>query len=135
MNDLKRRERWRPFGPVTHADPGLWRPAGHLERYMIGAARLTDAGLTTVPAVAHADGTTRPQRLLPGQEDFVSAVLEALARHGHPPVLLNTSFNGPGEPLVETAAEALRCAQRLGADALVTDDALVLIGAHRAADG
>jgi carbamoyltransferase len=48
-------------------------------------------------------------------------------------VLLNTSFNGPGEPLVETAAQALACARRLGADALVTDDALILLTpeAHR----
>lgn len=135
VNDLKRREQWRPFGPVTNADPGLWESVGHLERYMIGAARLTDAGRAALPAVAHADGTTRPQRLEPGQEDFVSAVLDALVQRGHPPVLLNTSFNGPGEPLVETAAEALACAMRLGADALVTDDALVLTGAREAVAG
>lgn len=135
VNDLKRRERWRPFGPVTNADPGLWESAGHLERYMIGAARLSDAGRAALPAVAHADGTTRPQRLEPGQEDFVSAVLDALAQRGHPPVLLNTSFNGPGEPLVETSTEALACAMRLGADALVTDDALVLTGAREAVAG
>jgi carbamoyltransferase len=134
MNDLKRRERWRPFGPVTNTDAGLWEPAGQLERYMIGAARLTDTGRSALPAVAHADGTTRPQRLAPGQEDFVSALLDALAQRGHPPVLLNTSFNGPGEPLVETATEALACAMSLGADAVVTQDALVLTGAREAAD-
>ncbi|TKA02216.1 carbamoyltransferase C-terminal domain-containing protein [Actinacidiphila oryziradicis] len=128
MNSLKRREQWRPFGPVTHTDPGLWEPAGHLERYMIGAARLTCSGATALPAVAHVDGTTRPQRLEPGQEDFVSAVLDALVQRGHPPVLLNTSFNGPGEPLVETAGQAVACVRRLGADALVVDDALVLTG-------
>jgi carbamoyltransferase len=133
MNSLKRREQWRPFGPVTHTDPDLWEPAGHLERYMIGAARLTQKGAAELPAVAHIDGTTRPQRLQPGQEDFVTAVLDALARRGHPPVLLNTSFNGPGEPLVETAEQALACARRLGADALVTDDALVLTGDRTAA--
>ncbi|MZE76811.1 carbamoyltransferase C-terminal domain-containing protein [Streptomyces xinghaiensis] len=127
MNSLKRREPWRPFGPVTHADPGLWEPAGHLERYMIGATRLTAKGAAAVPAVAHADGTTRPQRLDRGQEDFVATVLDALVQRGHPPVLLNTSLNGPGEPLVETTEQALRCARRLGADALVTDHALLLI--------
>lgn len=128
MNNLKRREQWRPFGPVTHAEPGLWETVGHLERYMIGAARLTNSGAAAIPAVAHVDGTTRPQRLEPEQEPFVAAVLDALAQRGHPPVLLNTSFNGPGEPLVETAEEALACVQRLGADALVTDDALLMTG-------
>lgn len=128
VNSLKRREQWRPFGPVTSADPSpWWSNAGHLERYMIGAARLTEHGAERLPAVAHADATTRPQRLAAGDEDFVTAVLGALDRLGHPPVLLNTSFNGPGEPLVETAEEALACARRLGADALVTDDAVLLL--------
>lgn len=127
MNDLKRREHWRPFGPLTHTDLGLWSPIGHLERYMIGAARLTDRGAALLPAVTHADGTTRPQRLAAGDEPFISAVLDALVKRGHPPVLLNTSFNGPAQPLVETAAQALACARRLGADALVTDEALLMV--------
>lgn len=133
MNGIKRRERWRPFGPVTNADPELWSPVGHLDRYMIAAARLTETGAALVPAVRHVDGTTRPQRLRPGDEDFVSAVLDALARRGHPPVLLNTSLNGPAEPLVETAAQAVECARRLGADALVTDDTLVRFTCDRRA--
>ena len=128
MNDLKRREHWRPFGPLTHTDLGLWSPIGHLERYMIGAARLTDQGAGLLPAVTHADGTTRPQRLAEGDEPFISAVLDALVKRGHPPVLLNTSFNGPAQPLVETAVQALACARRLGADALVTDEALLMVG-------
>lgn len=128
VNSLKRREQWRPFGPVTNADPNpWWSDAGHLERYMIGAAQLTEHGAALLPAVAHADATTRPQRLAAGDEDLVDAVLHALGGLGHPPVLLNTSFNGPGEPLVETATQALACARRLGADALVTDDALLLL--------
>ena len=125
MNTLKRREQWRPFGPVTHTDPGLWSPAGHLQRYMIGAVPLTEQGCELLPAVRHIDGTTRPQLLADGDEDFVWAVLEALRRRGHPPVLLNTSFNGPSQPLVQTAAQALECARRLGADAVVTDHALL----------
>ncbi|WP_322780377.1 carbamoyltransferase C-terminal domain-containing protein [Frankia sp. Cas4] len=128
MNMLKRRERWRPFGPVTNADLGTWwSPVGQLDRYMLGAARLTDQGASTLPAIAHIDGTTRPQRLRDADEPFVAAVLDELARRGHPPVLLNTSFNGPGEPLVDTAAEAFDCARRLGADAIVTDSALLLL--------
>jgi len=126
MNRLKGREAWRPFGPVTHTEPGLWwSPVGQLDRYMLGAAALTDRGLAELPAIAHADATTRPQRLRPGDDPFLDAVLDALARHGHPPVLLNTSFNGPGEPLVDSAADAWGCARRLGADAVVTDDLLL----------
>ena len=51
---------------------------------MIGAARLTDEGSDLLPAVRHVDGTTRPQLLRAGDEDFVWAVLDALAQRGHP---------------------------------------------------
>ncbi len=131
LNRLKGREPWRPFGPVTNADLDLWSSAGELERYMVGAAALTDRGIEAIPAVRHVDNTTRPQRLRPGDEDFVSAVLDGLGRAGHPPVLINTSFNGPGEPLVETAAHAVDCALRLGVEVLVLgDDVLHLRAKH-----
>lgn len=127
MNRLKQRERWRPFGPVTNADHDLWSSAGELERYMVGAATLTERGINAIPAVRHVDNTTRPQRLRAGDEDFVNAVLDGLAKAGHPPVLVNTSFNGPGEPLVETAAEAVDCALRLGVEFVILGDELLCL--------
>jgi carbamoyltransferase len=129
VNALKQREPWRPFGPVSLAgvEHGLWSPAGELERFMLGAAEVTSRGARDIPAVRHVDGTTRPQRLHAGGEPFVEAVLTGLARAGHPGALLNTSFNGPGEPVVETAAQALACARRLGVQFCVTGDRLVRI--------
>ncbi|MFG1924390.1 carbamoyltransferase C-terminal domain-containing protein [Cryptosporangium sp. NPDC048952] len=129
MNGLKRREQWRPFGPVTHTDPAAWwSPIGDLDRYMLGAATLTEYGAALLPAVQHADGTTRPQLLRAGDEEFVHALLDGLADQGYPPVLLNTSFNGPGEPLVDTATQAVACARRLGAPTVIIDDVLVQLG-------
>lgn len=126
MNQLKGREPWRPFGPLTHQAPDRWwEPDEHLHRYMLGAAHLTQTGAKELPAIRHQDDTTRPQHLRPGQEDLVWEVLQVLGQRGHPPVLLNTSFNGPGEPLVETAAQALACARRLGVHALVVNEAMV----------
>lgn len=125
MNNLKRREPWRPFGPVTNADHDLWSPVGELERYMVGAAYLTDRGIEEIPAVRHVDGTTRPQRLRPAEECFVDSVLRHLNKGGHLPVLINTSFNGPGEPLVETAVDAVNCALRLGVKFLIIEDDLI----------
>ena len=127
VNAIKRREPWRPFGPVSRAavEHGLWTPIGHLEHYMVGATPVTRRGARQLPAVRHVDATTRPQRLAVGGEPFVEAVLDGLAHAGHPPVLRNTSFNGPGEPLAESATEAVRCARRLGVPACVLDDHLV----------
>jgi carbamoyltransferase len=125
VNQLKRREQWRPFGPVTHVDHDYWTSAGDLERYMVGAAMLSEHGARTLPAVSHIDNTTRPQRLGSGDEPFVGELLDVLRRSGHPPVLINTSFNGPGEPIVDSAAEAIGCAARLGLDFLVVDDWLL----------
>ena len=44
---------------------------------------------------------------------------------GHPPVLVNTSFNGPGEPIVDSAADAIECFRRLGLDFLILGDRLI----------
>ncbi|MFC7344528.1 carbamoyltransferase C-terminal domain-containing protein [Saccharopolyspora griseoalba] len=132
LNALKGREPWRPFGPVAAGgEHELWSSVGDLERYMLGAAPLTAYGRRTVPAARHADGTTRPQRLQPGDDALIHDLLRHLAASGHPPALLNTSFNGPGEPLVDSAADALDCARRLGLRHLVLEDHLVTLQGGR----
>lgn len=125
VNLLKRREAWRPFGPVACEPDGLWDSSGLLERYMVGASRLSEKGKAAIPAVAHVDGTTRPQILGLHDEPLLHEILQTLPAAGHPAVLLNTSFNGPGEPIVETAMEAVSCAQKLGIKHLVLNDSLI----------
>lgn len=131
VNSMKDREVWRPFGPVTNVPAAShtpwWTMRSSLERYMVGASPLTENGVNVIPAVAHVDRTTRPQRLAATDEPFVDAVLNVLKSMGHPPVLLNTSLNGRGEPLVETADEALACARKCGLDFLVLNDDLVMV--------
>lgn len=128
LNSLKGREPWRPFGPVAHAPNNYWAPVGELERYMLGATRVSELGAATLPAVTHTNMTTRPQRLRRLDEPFVFELLNKMDLGGAPPVLLNTSFNGPGEPIVDTAEDALDCAMRLGLDYLVLDNYLVVLG-------
>ncbi|TDC50231.1 carbamoyltransferase [Actinomadura sp. KC345] len=127
LNTIKEREQWRPFGPVASAaaNPRLWDDVGELSRYMLGAARMTEAGLDATPAVAHADGTTRPQELRPNDSPSMSSVLDAMAAQGAAPVLVNTSFNGRGEPIVDTAADALAAFHRLDLDFLILEDRIL----------
>ena len=57
---------------------------------------------------AQVDGTARLQSVEPGDEPFIELVLKGLARRtGGPPVVCNTSFNRRGEPILNTASEAL----------------------------
>lgn len=59
------------------------------------------------------------------QDMHVAELLTTLERDGIPPVLINTSFNGRGEPIVNTAPEAARTFLALGLDFLVLGDLLI----------
>ncbi|MFJ9457449.1 carbamoyltransferase C-terminal domain-containing protein [Kitasatospora sp. NPDC101447] len=126
VNRIKDRERWRPFAGVTRAahGPRFWGDVGHLSRYMLGAAPVTPEGRATAAGVVHVDGTTRPQLLAGDEAPVVGALLDELDRQGAPPVLLNTSFNGKGEPIVDSADDALRAFRAMDLDFLILEDSV-----------
>ena len=78
------------------------------------------------PGVVHVDGTARVQVVPEQGREFawLRSVLELLRLEYGVPCLINTSFNGRGEPLVHTREDALQAAKRLGVDALVLGDEL-----------
>jgi carbamoyltransferase len=89
---------------------------------MILTFEASERARAEIPGAVHADGTARVQTLAPGEEPFLEAVLAALESRGHPPCVLNTSLNRRGEPIVDTAAEAVAAARAMGLDALVLED-------------
>ncbi len=126
VNDIKGRERWRPFGAAALSSRAgaLWEPRPRLSDYMLAGTPASDVARERLPAAIHIDGTTRPQELDPASGDVLAGVLgEWGDRAGG--ALINTSFNGPGEPIVSSRAEAIVCFRRLGLDFLVLDDELV----------
>jgi carbamoyltransferase len=125
LNTLKGRELWRPLAPIgtSEADGRLWEGPRELQRYMLGAARVTALGEKTIPATVHVDGTARAQ--IADGAGIISDVLSALGATGADPVLINTSFNTRGEPIVNTAKDALQSAEALNVDFLVVGDALL----------
>ena len=126
LNALKGREPWRPFGAAalrTRA-AALWQPRPRLSDYMLAGTPVSDAGSGRLPAAVHVDGTTRPQELDPGSGDLLPALLAQWGERAGG-ALINTSFNGPGEPIVSSVADAAHCFRRLGLDFLVLDDELV----------
>ena len=123
---VKFREYWRPFCPSILAE----RASDYLTRYtnapfMIVAFPATEKLKTDAPAIVHVDGTARVQivekDVLPLYHRLVSE-FERLTGVG---VLLNTSFNIKGEPIVCTARDALRTFWSTGLDALAIGDYLV----------
>jgi carbamoyltransferase len=105
--EIKQREAWRPFGPSLLPDAmDKWFPVADAP-FMIEAHEVRDAAM--LPAVVHVDGTSRPHCV----DDRVCspryvAVLEAMRRRTGHGVVLNTSFNIDGEPIVYTPDDALR---------------------------
>ncbi len=125
LNDRKGRERWRPVAPVLlEADLPRWfddpRPSPH----MITTLRVNAAGREgPLRGAVHADGTARVQSVARDDDPFLYALLGETASRGVP-VLLDTSLNRRGEPIVETAEEALAAAVAMRLDAIVVGNRL-----------
>jgi carbamoyltransferase len=79
----------------------------------------------SIPAVTHVDGTARVHTVSRSANPRYYRLIEAFASRTGVPVLLNTSFNIAGEPIVNTPAEAVSVWERGGMDALVVGDYLV----------
>ena len=128
--DIKRREEFRPFAPVVTAEAAdryFDLPAGgaRLARYMSGVFPVRREWRSRLGAVTHVDGTARVQVLDREMAPRLYALLEAYGRCTGIPVLLNTSFNVAGEPIVTQAAEGYTTFRRCGIDVLVAGQTIV----------
>jgi carbamoyltransferase len=135
--DIKHREEFRPFAPVVPidaADRYFELPPGgaRLARFMSGVFPVRPEWRTRLAAVTHVDGSARLQALDRRMAPRLYALLQAYGRRSGIPVLLNTSFNVAGEPIVNRAIEGYSTFRRCGIDALVAGPILVM---KRAAAG
>jgi carbamoyltransferase len=89
---------------------------------MVQVWRFRRDKMSQVPAVLHADGTGRVQTVRRGR---FRQLIEAFERRTGIPMLLNTSFNLQGEPIVETPEDAVRTFRAAPLDALVMGDLLI----------
>src|SRR5213082_3836703 len=129
--DVKYREEFRPFAPVVPieaADRYFDLPPGgaRLARFMSGVFPVRAEWRSQLAAVTHVDGTARVQVLDRDMAPRLHALLEAYGRRSGIPVLLNTSFNVAGEPIVTRALEGYSTFRRCGIDVLVAGSTLVM---------
>jgi carbamoyltransferase len=123
VNRVKSRELWRPLAPActerkyqtyfSHVPPDSY--------FMLFNAV---AKTKLLPAATHVDGTARVQIVTPACGPFYDLLLAFEEISGHP-VLLNTSFNGRGEPIVETPDDAIKTFLRIPLDLLYLDGVLL----------
>ena len=122
--DIKFRDEFRPFAPVVPieaADRYFDLPAGgaRLARFMSGVFQVRPEWRAALGAITHVDGTTRLQALDREMAPRLYALLQAYGRRTGIPVLLNTSFNLSGEPIVNRAVEGYSTFLRCGIDVVV----------------
>jgi carbamoyltransferase len=128
--DIKFREEFRPFAPVTTieaAERYFELPPGgvRLARFMSGVFPVRPEWRSMLAGVTHVDGSARVQVLDRDMAPRVYALLEAYERRTGIPVLLNTSFNIAGEPIVTRALEGYSTFRRCGIDLLVAGSTVV----------
>ncbi|WP_127479587.1 carbamoyltransferase [Nocardioides pantholopis] len=111
LNDVKGREQFRPVAPMVLAE----RAAEIFSRgplpspYMLFVHDVAPAWRDRIPAVVHVDGTARVQTVDREQEPLMARVLEEFDRRTGLPVVVNTSLNTAGRPMVDDPRDALEC--------------------------
>lgn len=127
LNRIKGRQPWRPVAPVVIAEraadffDGPWPSP-----WMLYAHRVRDEQIAHLPALTHPDRTTRAQTLDRAEDVELYGLLEQFNVVAGVPILVNTSLNGRGQPIIERPADAIRFF--LGAaemDALIVGSAIL----------
>lgn len=127
---VKKRESFRPFAPVVPLDQvSDYFDLPSASPFMLLKGWVKPEKRGVVPAITHVDGSARVQTLMREDNGRFYDLVETFGKLTGVSVLLNTSFNGPGEPIVESPADAVACFHRLDMDALVLEDYIVKKGA------
>jgi carbamoyltransferase len=126
---VKYREDFRPFAPVVLASEAPeWFDLDGVERespFMLRVVPVRADKRSLIPAVVHIDGTGRMQTVREELNGTYYAVVKRFFERTGVPILLNTSLNTRGEPVVETPEDGLWCLLMSGLDACVFDDLVV----------
>ncbi len=125
-NAVKFREWWRPFAPSLLAEAAReYLESAHNSPFMILTSAVRQEKRSVIPAVTHVDGTARPQTVEQSVNPLYWRLIHEFGERTGVPVIMNTSFNLRGEPIVTSPTEAIRTFFSSGMDALVMGPFLV----------
>jgi carbamoyltransferase len=128
---IKFREPFRPFAPSVLAESAeeyfiLPDAVKHYPaRFMLYVVDVRDNKKDVLPAITHVDGTGRLQTVRQKQNPRYYKLIETFGEATGVPVILNTSFNLKGEPIVNTPREAFNTFSKSGMDLLVLGDCII----------
>jgi carbamoyltransferase len=124
INDkIKNRELWRPFAPsVLAEDTSLYFETIQALPYMVIVASVKEEWRSKLPAITHIDGSARVQSVVKNINPLYHKLLEEVKALTGVGMVINTSFNDRGEPVINTVDQAIRLFLRSEMDALVIGD-------------
>lgn len=123
---IKFRESWRPFAPsILERAIEEYLVDPFPDTFMITSFEIREEKRDEIPAVTHVDGTTRPQVVKEDVAPRYHELIDTFDRKGGVPVVLNTSFNLSGEPIVCSVEDAVGTFFNCGLDALVVGEYLL----------
>jgi carbamoyltransferase len=130
LNDIKGREQFRPVAPMVPLERASEVFDGPVPSpYMLFTHHVREPWRERIPAVVHVDGSARIQTVDRAEEPLLASLLEAVERRTGVPVVVNTSFNTAGRPMVDDPRDALECFGASPIDALAIGPFLVRRGA------
>lgn len=116
---VKHREPFRPFAPVTPVEDYQKYFDMHIPSpFMLLIGDVHEDKKAVIPAVTHVDGTARVQTITASQNPLAHRLIKEFGKLTGVPVLLNTSFNIRGEPIVHSPADAYKCLEQTDMDYL-----------------
>jgi carbamoyltransferase len=119
LNDIKGREQFRPVAPMVRLERARDVFEGPVPSpFMLFTHRVRPQWRDRIPAVVHVDGSARVQTVDAAAEPLVARMLAAFERRTGLPVVVNTSLNTAGRPMVDDPRDALECFGSAPVDAL-----------------
>ncbi|CAA9503176.1 MAG: Carbamoyltransferase [uncultured Solirubrobacteraceae bacterium] len=111
LNDVKGREQFRPVAPMVLAEeaPAIFSGGPIPSPYMLFTHDVAEPWRARIPTVVHVDGTARIQTVDRAESPLMHRVIEGFAARTGVPVVVNTSLNTAGRPMVDDPRDALEC--------------------------
>lgn len=126
IDKIKTREYYRPYAPSVLAEKAedFFELSGE-SPFMLMAVKTKKEKIFLIPSVVHVDGTSRIQTVRKEQNSRYYKLIKDFYINTNIPMILNTSFNRSGEPIVETPEDAIKCFLSTDIDYLALGDVIV----------